>query len=105
MNPLIDRFEAMLADGKDDALLRFGLGQAYLKQGDPARARTHLSRAVEHDPNYSAAWKLLGRACLDDGDKQAAAVSYQRGIEVAEQRGDKQAAREMQVFLKRLQRE
>jgi len=34
----------------------------------------------------------------------AAIDAYQNGIRVAEERGDKQAAREMAVFLKRLQK-
>ena len=60
--PSIADFEKMLAAGRDNALLRFSLGNEYLKVGQPADAATHLRRAVEQDPKYSAAWKLLGRA-------------------------------------------
>src|SRR4030067_3663528 len=63
--PSIADFEAMLAAGRDNALLRFSLGNEYLKQGDAIKAAEHLRRAVEHDPKYSAAWKLLGRALTD----------------------------------------
>jgi hypothetical protein len=35
---LVERFEAMLASGRDDALLRFSLGMQYLQGGDAARA-------------------------------------------------------------------
>jgi hypothetical protein len=56
------------------------------------------------DRNYSAAWKLLGRALANlERDKEAIAV-YQEGIAIAEQKGDRQAAKEMAVFLKRLQK-
>ena len=41
------RFEALLASGKDNAMLRFTLGKHYLEAGDAARASTHLRRAVE----------------------------------------------------------
>lgn len=99
-----ERFEALLASGKDGALLRFGLGMHYLKSGDPARAAQHLQRAVEQDPAYSAAWKLLGKALADSGESIAAIAAYRSGIAAAEQRGDKQAAREMAVFLKRLEK-
>lgn len=98
---MIERLEQMLAAGEDNALLRFSLGNAYLKS-DPAAAAQHLRRAVEHDPDYSAAWKLLGRAEAAAGETAAARASFERGIEVAEARGDVQAAREMRVFLKRL---
>ena len=102
---LIERFEAMLAAGTDNALLRFGLGNAYLGDGDPARAAAHLAAAVAHDPNYSAAWKLLGKALAADGRENEAVDAYRRGIQAAESRGDKQAAKEMTVFLRRLEKQ
>ncbi|HWH39068.1 MAG TPA: tetratricopeptide repeat protein [Usitatibacter sp.] len=98
----VERFEAMLAAGKDNALLRFGLGLHYAKAGDTARAVEHLRAAVAHDPDYSAAWKLLGKALADGGDRDGARAAYASGIAAAERRGDKQAAREMTVFMRRL---
>jgi Tfp pilus assembly protein PilF len=98
------RFEQLLASGKDGALLRFGLGTQYLKAGDAARAIEHLRRAVELDPQYSAAWKLLGKALEQTAEPQAAAQAYRSGIAAADLRGDKQAAREMGVFLRRLEK-
>lgn len=94
--------EKMLAGGRDDALLRFSLGTACLQEHDAAAAAGHLRRAVKHDPGYSAAWKLLGRALAEQGDREGAAGAWSRGIEAAETRGDVQAAKEMRVFLKRL---
>ncbi|MDD3449463.1 MAG: tetratricopeptide repeat protein [Gammaproteobacteria bacterium] len=102
---VIENFEKMLAAGQDSALLRYGLGSAYLQAGDAARAAEHLARAVAQDPAYSAAWKAYGKALAGDGRPDAAAAAYARGIEVAEERGDIQAAKEMKVFLKRLRRE
>lgn len=98
------RFEALLAAGKDSALLRFGLGSHYLGHGEPGRAVEHLRAAVAQDPAYSAAWKLLGKALQASGEREAAAAAWRSGIAAAEKRGDKQAAREMAVFLRRLER-
>lgn len=103
MDP-VERFEEMLASGKDSALLRFSLGMQYLKAGEAARAAAHLRSAVSQDPAYSAAWKLLGKALEESGDAAAAAEAYRSGIAAAEKRGDKQAAKEMAVFLRRLER-
>jgi len=103
--PSIADFESMLAQGRDNALLRFSLGNEYLKAGDAAKAAEHLNRAVEHDPKYSAAWKLLGRALTDTEAWPEALVAYQQGIAVAEARGDKQAAKEMGVFARRIQKQ
>jgi Flp pilus assembly protein TadD len=98
---MVERLEALLAAGKDGSLLRFGLGMEYLKAGDRSRASMHLHEAVLLDPGYSAAWKLLGKA-LEQGDPAAAAQAYRQGITAAESKGDKQAAKEMRVFLRRL---
>lgn len=100
----IDSLRAQLDGPRDGALLRFSLGKALLDSGDTAAAALQLRAALEFDANYSAAWKLLGKACLADGDVQAAAAAWERGVEVAENRGDIQAAREMRVFRKRLAR-
>jgi Tfp pilus assembly protein PilF len=104
VNP-VERFEALLAQGKDNALLRFGLGSQYLQAGDSARAATHLRAAVAHDPGYSAAWTLLGKALATEGRRDEAIAAYRSGIEAADRHGDKQASREMTVFLRRLEKE
>jgi predicted Zn-dependent protease len=101
---VIQNFEAMLARGQDSALLRYGLGNAYLNAADPRAAIPHLATAVELDPGYSAAWKLYGKALAAAGDHAAAVVALSQGIVTAETKGDVQAAREMQVFLKRSQK-
>lgn len=98
-------FEKMLAAGRDDALLRFSLGNEYLKQGDPINAAGHLRQAVELDPKYSAAWKLLGKALADAEAWNEALAVFRQGIAVAEARGDKQAAREMGVFARRIEKQ
>ena len=100
----IDSLERMLAAGTDNAMLRFTLGKLYLDAADLPQAVTHLRVAVSHDPRYSAAWKWLGRALADAGQPDAARDAFRAGIAVAQEKGDKQAVREMQVFLRRLDR-
>jgi Tfp pilus assembly protein PilF len=101
---LIASLEALLAKGGDSATLRLALASRYLDAGDAAPAVKHAEAAVRLDPEYSAAWKALGRALTAAGRTTEAQASYARGIEVAERRGDQQAAKEMRVFTKRLQR-
>jgi len=101
---LIANLEALLAKGGDSATLRLALASRYLDVGDTAPAVKHAEAAVRLDPEYSAAWKALGRALAAAGRVAEAQASYARGIEVAEKRGDRQAANEMRVFAKRLQR-
>ena len=59
---------------------------------------------MTRDPKYSAAWKLLGKALSYSGEPAEALNASRQGIAVAEARGDKQAAKEMTVFAKRLEK-
>lgn len=101
---ILENFEAMLANGEDNALLRYSLGNEYLKRQNFTQACAHFEQAVAQNPDYSAAWKLYGKALTAAQQSEEAMAAYSRGIEVAERTGDKQAAKEMQVFLKRLQK-
>lgn len=99
---MLESLENMLAKGVDNALLRFGLGKGYLDAGEFARAAEHLQRCVGFDPNYSAAWKLLGKAQQASGDLAAARQAWEQGLQAARGHGDKQAEKEMTVFLRKL---
>ena len=101
---VIANLEGLLSKGKDSALLRYSLGNEYLKLHEVWVAIVHLKRALELDPNYSAAWKLLAMALVEAGILNEALETYRRGIAVAKQRGDQQAAREMTVFARRIEK-
>lgn len=100
---LIENLEKMLFAGNDNAMLRFGLGNAYFQQQDYHSAVPHLKKAVEFDPEYSAAWKLLGKSLAKCEENDKAIDAFMHGIACAEKKGDLQAVKEMKVFLKRLQ--
>ena len=104
MNPRIESLEKMLGGPRDGALLRFSLGNEYLKAESPAQAAAAFQAAVDRDPNYSAAWKALGKALLASGDESGALAVYVKGIAVADSRGDIQAAKDMNVFARRLRK-
>ena len=100
----IARLRAQLGGPRDSALLRYSLGNALLAHGDAAGAIVALREALAFDPNYSAAWKALGSPLAKSGDAPAAIDAYERGIAVAQSRGDVQAAKEMTVFLSRVRK-
>ena len=101
----LENFERMLAQGRDSALLRYSLGNEYLKADRPCNAISHLREAVRQDPDHSASWKLLGKALTETGDIAGALEAYSQGIHCAQARGDLQAAKEMQVFLRRIEKQ
>lgn len=100
----IQPLEALLQRGVDNAVLRFTLGSHYLKMNDAGTAIAHLQRCLQWSPDYSAAWELLGKAHALNANTEAAQDTWTQGMAVAERKGDHQARKEMQVFLRRLQR-
>ena len=94
--------EKLLASGEDNALLRFTLGSAFLRNKKYQQAIEYLNKAIELDPGYSAAWKTYAKALQSNGNLNEAIKAYKKGIIIADKNGDIQASREMSVFLKRL---
>jgi len=101
----IEILKTMLSSGQDSLILRFGLAQALIKSKEFNEAIEHLLKALEFDAEYSAAFKLLGKAYAQTEQIELAIDTYEQGIEIAERKGDIQAAKEMKVFLKRLQKD
>jgi Tfp pilus assembly protein PilF len=99
---LIEKLEALLASGQDSASLRFALARGYFARDEAERAVEHARAATELDPGYSAAWRLLGQVQVALGRADDAAATFRQGISVADQKGDRQVLKEMQVFLKRI---
>ncbi len=97
----IASFKAMLQRGQDSEMLRYTLGSACLDAGQLTEAIEHLTQAVTLKPDYTAAWKLLGRAHVAAGDPTAAIKAFDRGLVAGDANGDKQGVKEIEVFRKR----
>lgn len=100
----IARLQKLIGGPRDNALLHHAIGSEWLKLGQARQAANALRTATVRDAGFSAAWKLLGKALAEDGDTTGAGDAWRRGIAAAEAHGDVQAAKEMQVFLRRLER-
>jgi len=101
---LIARLRAQLGGPRDGALLRFSLGTALLSHGDAPGAAAAFREAVGFDATYSAAWKMLGKALAEGGDKEVAIGAYRQGLSVARKQGDKQVEKEIGVYLRRIEK-
>ena len=100
----IAEFEEVAAEMPDDPVVRFGLAGAYLDAGQPEDAVEQYREAIRLKPDYSAAHRGLGRALERAGRIPDAIAAYQQGHEVATRNGDLQTAKEIDVFLRRLER-
>ena len=86
----------------DDPVVRFGLAGAYLDAGQAEAAAAEYAEAVRLKPDYSAAYRGLGRALERAGRTAEAKAAYEKGLEVAAGTGDLQTKKEIEVFLRRM---
>jgi len=98
----LDAFRQMLDAGQDGPLLRYSLGLEYLHADRPGEAAEHLRRCLDQDPDYSAAYKALAQAEDELGEHEACRATLEKGVARAGDKGDRQAAKEMEVLRKRL---
>jgi len=88
----------------DDPVVRFGLAGAYLQAGQAENAVREYEATIRLKPDYSAAHRGLGRALERAGRPEEARAAYKKGLEVAARNGDLQTEKEMEVFLRRLEK-
>ncbi len=97
-----ETFRKLLEKNPDNPMILCSLGIELFKEGRYAEARDHLRRAVEEKPDYSVAYRTLGRAHFELQEDAEARRVFERGREVAEENGDLQTVREIDVFTRRL---
>ncbi|MEE2709297.1 MAG: tetratricopeptide repeat protein [Gemmatimonadota bacterium] len=98
----IDMFKKVLEIDPVDPAMHFGLGLEYMTAGMYAEAEPCFRKAIEFKDDYSAAYRELGKALTALGRDQEAVPVYEKGIPIAENNGDIQTGKEMQVFLNRI---
>ena len=97
-----EMFRKLLERDETNPMVLYSLGNELFKEGQYAEARDHLRRAVEAKPDYSVAYRTLGRAHYELGENDEAREVFDRGREVAQKNGDLQTVKEIDVFLRRL---
>lgn len=100
-----DAFRKLLERSPDNPMILCSLGIELFKEGNYAEARDHLSRAVANKPDYSVAYRTLGRAHFELGETVEARKVFQEGRAVAENNGDLQTVKEIDVFVRRLDKQ
>jgi len=97
-----EMFRKLLERDPNNPMVLYSLGNELFKEGRYPEARDHLRRAVENKPDYSVAYRMLGRAHYELGEDADAREVFERGREVATENGDLQTVKEIDVFRRRL---
>jgi Flp pilus assembly protein TadD len=100
----IAQFKEVAEEMPDDPEVRFGLAGAYLAAGQAEDAVIEYRETIRLKPDYSAAHRGLGRALERVGRTVEAIAAYKLGLEVATKNGDLQTVKEIDVFLRRLEK-
>jgi predicted Zn-dependent protease len=95
-------FRKLLERDENNPMVLCSLGIELFKEGRYEEARDYLARAVANKPDYSVAYRMLGRAHYELGEDEEARRVFARGREVAEENGDLQTVKEIDVFVRRL---
>lgn len=96
------QFQELVALEPHDTVVRFGLGELYFQAQEFAQAVEQFAEIIRLDPQYSAAYRYLGQSYAALGQRAEAEKTFERGIAIAEARGDLQTVKEMRVFQRRL---
>jgi tetratricopeptide (TPR) repeat protein len=97
-------FRGLLTRDENNPMVLCSLGMELYKVGEYEEARDLLLRAIENKPDYSVAYRALGRAHFELGEYDQAREVFARGREVAERNGDLQTVKEIDVFVRRLEK-
>ena len=101
---MTERLEAMLAKGTDNMLLRFSLGKAYAEQDCYGDAETS-ARGAGIRSRLFGGLEVAGQGLPGAGrqGRRARGLGVRPGSSAA--RGDQQVVKELQVFMKRLDKQ
>jgi uncharacterized protein HemY len=102
--PRTETFRKLLEKDPENPMILCSLGIELFKEGRYLEAREHLRRAIENKPDYSVAYRMLGRAHFELRENTEARRVFTEGREVALANGDLQTVREIDVFLRRLEK-
>jgi len=95
----IDIFTEMAKQQPDDAMIWYGLASEYVKAERWSEAADALRRVVRINPDYTAAYQMLGTALVNEGQEEEARSAWTEGIEVARRTGAWKAQQHMEGLL------
>ena len=101
----IDIFAEMVKQQPGDALVWYGLASEYFKLERWSEATDALQKTVQLNPDYTAAYQMLGTALLAQGKLEEARRAWVEGIEAANRTGAWKARQHMEGLLESAGRE
>jgi predicted Zn-dependent protease len=95
----IELFKTMARDQPEDVMIWYGLASEYAKLEQWGEAAGALRNVLRLNPDYTAAYQMLGTALLNQGEKEEARRAWTDGIEAATRTGAWKARQHMEGLL------
>lgn len=103
MNNRLESLLGMHEKDPQDSFLMYGIALEYISSGKFEEAEKFFSQLLNADPNYVPAYMQYARLKEKQNDFEGAKKLYRKGITIANEAGDKHAAKEMEEFLDELE--
>jgi predicted Zn-dependent protease len=97
-NPRIEPLKQVLAIDPQDEVAWFGLGKAYMEDGNFEEAAKALAQCVTVKPSYSAAYFALAQSLLNLGRNEECRTVCATGIEISTKNGDAMVTKNLQAL-------
>jgi predicted Zn-dependent protease len=95
----IQVFKEMLEQQPDEVMIWYGLATEYSKLASWTEASEALQNVIRLNPDYTAAYQMLGTALMNLGDRDGARQIWSRGLEAADRTGAWKARQHMESLL------
>ena len=95
----VEIFTAMLAEQPENAMIWYGLASEQYKLENWDEAAKSLRQVVSLNPDYTAAYQMLGTVLANSGDLEGAQQAWRNGIEAADRTGAWKAGQHMRGLL------
>jgi cytochrome c-type biogenesis protein CcmH/NrfG len=95
----IEVFKEMLKSQPEDVMIWYGLASEYSKVAQWEDAIEALRNVIKLNPEYTAAYQMLGTALMNNSLSDEAKTVWQEGIQVAVRTGAWKAKQHMEGLL------
>ncbi len=91
----IEQLLKFLQDSPSDSFLKHALALEYIKLGDDVKGRELFEELLAADPGYVGSYYHLGKLFERIDDSEKAIEWYQKGMQIAKEKGEQHAFGEL----------
>lgn len=103
MNNRLESLLNLLKKEPTDSFLLYGVALEYMSVNNFDEAEKYFKSLLTNDAQYVPAYMQYAQLKEKQNETESAKSLYRKGIDIAKEKGDKHAAKEMEEFLDELE--